>query len=225
MSSMVDALPDLLNKIKQDASLGVQSSVLFYTICFVIFAVQVAMLVYGNLLGLSVSKKASCSRPATIVLHSNKARGPLIRMFSIICSPSHSKALSSSSSQVTLSCLPSISAFALASAAQAGKVTHVMVQNMLMQVQGALLPETLIDKGGADITTLKSDEFVYIHLSKYSGSVFPTQHLSSSLVPIDVGTGIPDFITTANTIQMHSQQASSPSPVVKCLVLAWSWQE
>lgn len=213
---------------RRELSRGTQSKPLFLVLSAVVVVMQLLMLVYGRLVGLAVEEKAAACMGArnSVILHSN-AGGPLLRMYTVLLSPTHSRRLTKSSSHISMACVPALDAAALAADIQHARISHLLVHSKLLQADGAIIPDRLEDRRADEVPGMKDDEFIILSASKYQGAMFLNYMASSSLVPIDVGTGIPEVIASSPLAAAGARVVGRPqtrAPIV-CVVLAWRLQD
>ena len=112
-----------------------------------------------------------------------------------------------------------------------GRITHALVQGMLLNVVGASVPDTAAvaraqmarARGSADADDEPAEDLmVVVRLKKFEAITSDAPGKDTSLaavtVPLHFATGVPPFIDTAAAL------STSPGTTdTTCIVLAWRW--
>ena len=238
---------DVLSGMQKELALGAASNWVFVILVCFIIVVQIGMLLYGRHIGISVSsKEMEWKRPKVFKVHRSDNGGPLLRMYTVLASPTHCRTLTSSSKSIGLACIPNPDALALANDIQQGRVSHVLVQQSMLIADGAILPDAnelapehrhAFEMHDVDMNRVKRfGDLVTLSFVPY-GSTGDTNERSlaiagmmAGLVPIDSSASVPGFIASAKPLPSQFGMKNKPyresakaDPPVAVVVLAWSW--
>ena len=205
----------------------------------IIIVAQVCMLIYGQAIGLAVTTPYGSQLQATPRSQCKTGGGPLVYAFTLMVSPSHTRSLTdrpnkSPGRNLVLACVPDATSRQLAEYVQKGLISHALLQGTLLKATAATFPPRgsraydgldMFQRKNTAITNKR--EMVVVHFGPYGSDQDPNTtygQIFGGLVPLNVSTGIPNFVTTATPLQTDDVKYP-PEPLIAVVMLAWLWRD
>lgn len=185
-----------------------EAALLTATLCIAI-ALQLLMLLRGYIIGTEVDRaRESCQKrdaPLSLV-PLGTTQASLVRMYTIFVRLIASRKLNNSGN-IVLSCVGDDDAVKMARDIQGGRITHALLQNMLLETASASIVTADDDDKAAE---------VLLYFAPYGSSTVVDSGslalLTTGGVPLDCSTGAPPLIASIRNTDS-----------VACVIAGWAW--